>query len=343
MKATAGEIAQLVGGQVAGNAAAAVTGVAPLDDAGSSDLSFVAEEKYYKNLPQSKAGIVLIHKNKTAEGKTAILVDHPQLAFLKILNVIAKEKETVVSGIHPTAIVAKDAILGANVAIGPYAVVESGAKIGDGSSIGALSFIGHKTALGKNCKIYPRVTLREEITLGDRVTVHSGTVIGTDGFGYAFINKEHVKIPQIGTVEIDDDVEIGSNAAIDRATMGKTVIGAGSKIDNLVQIAHNVKLGKGCIIVSQAGIAGSCNLGNFVTLAGQVGIGDHVNIGDGVIAAAQSGVPNDVPAGSIIFGSPARPIREERKIQVIIGKLPEIYDDIKKLKKQSGLALEKSS
>lgn len=343
MKATAAEIAQLVGGQVAGNASAAVTGVAPLDDAESTDLSFVAEEKYYKNLPQSKAGVVLIHKNKAAEGKTAILVDQPQLAFLKILNVIAKEKEIAASGIHPTAVVAKDAVLGANVAIGPYAVVESGVKIGDGSSIGALSFIGSRTVLGKNCKIYPRVTLREEISLGDRVTIHSGTVIGTDGFGYAFINKEHVKIPQVGTVEIGDDVEIGSNATIDRATMGKTVIGAGSKIDNLVQIAHNVKLGKGCIIVAQAGIAGSCNLGNFVTLAGQVGIGDHVNIGDGVIAAAQSGVPNDVPAGSIIFGSPARPIREERKIQVIVGRLPEIYDDVKKLKKLSGLALEKSS
>lgn len=343
MKLSAAEIANLVGGEVAGDATLTIHGLAPLSDSTAKDLSYVGEERYYKDLPASKAGVVLIHKNRAVEGRTAVCVDNPQFAFLKILNAFAKEKEDKPAGIHPSAIVSPEAKIGAQVNLGPYCVIEAGAEIGDGSTIGAHAFIGKKALLGKNCRIFPNVTIREEVKLGDRVTVHSGTVIGADGFGYAYADKKHHKIPQIGTVEIGNDVEIGANAAIDRATMGKTVIGDGTKIDNLVQIAHNVRIGMGCLIISQAGIAGSCNLGNFVTLAGQVGVGDHVDIGDGVIAAAQSGIPNDVPAGSIIFGSPARPIREERKIQVIIGRLPEIYDDLKKLKKQSALTLEKSS
>jgi UDP-3-O-[3-hydroxymyristoyl] glucosamine N-acyltransferase len=224
--------------------------------------------------------------------------------------------------------------LGQNVSIGAHTVIESGVQIGDQTQIGPLCFIGKDTIIGKNTKLYPHVTVREETQIGNQVILHSGAVVGSDGFGYATRGGIHHKIPQIGTVEIGDDVEIGANVTIDRATLGKTIIGKGSKIDNLVQIAHNVQIGEGCILVSQAGVAGSSQLGKYVTLAGQVGVVGHVKLGDQVIAAAQSGIPNDVPAGSVVFGSPARPIQEERKIQVIIGKLPKIYEEFKKIKKR---------
>lgn len=333
MQLTAKDIKGIVGGELRGDEQTTVTGVAPLQEASPKDLTFLNNPKFMKDLASSKAGIVFLKKGTEINNRTVIFVENPQLAFSQILSLIANEREPAARFIHPTAIVAESARIGADVAIGALSVIEAGAVIGDGTTIDAQSFVGKNSTVGKNCKIYPQATIREDVTMRDGVIVHSGAVIGADGFGYVTVDRTHQKIPQIGGVEIGENVEIGANVTIDRATIGKTVIGKGTKIDNLVMIAHNVQIGEGCILVSQAGVAGSSRLGNFVTLAGQVGVVGHVSIGDGVIAAAQSGIPNDVPAGSIVFGSPARPIQKERKIQVIVGKLPKIYDEFRKIKK----------
>lgn len=333
MKLTALEIANITQGKLIGNNDHMITGVAPLIDASQTDLSYISEKKYFKLLVNSKAGVILAKNGETISNRNAIFVDDPQFAFLKILELISQEKEKKQSYIHPSATLSPKAIIGKNVTIQAQCVIEDDVIIEDETFIGALSFIGEKTKIGKNCKIYPHVTIRENSHIGNRVIIHSGTVIGSDGFGYAFKDLVHHKIPQIGMVQIDDDVEIGSNVSIDRATMGKTWIGQGTKIDNLVQIAHNVQIGPGCIIVAQVGIAGSARLGKFVTLAGQSAVNGHIEIGDRVIAAAQSGIPNNLEAGAIVFGTPARPIQIEKRIQVIISKLPKIYDDFKKIKK----------
>ncbi|MDI6642137.1 MAG: UDP-3-O-(3-hydroxymyristoyl)glucosamine N-acyltransferase, partial [Elusimicrobiota bacterium] len=242
-------------------------------------------------------------------------------------------------GIHQTAIISKSAKLGENVTIGPYTIIEADVSVGENTVISANCYIGRNSTIGKKCFIYPQVVIRENVTIGNEVIIHSGTVIGSDGFGYFKMQENthmltHIKIPQIGTVEIEDNVEIGACVTIDRATTGKTVIGSGTKIDNLVQIGHNVKIGKNCIIVSQAGIAGSVKIGNNVTIAGQAGIKDHIIIGDGAVVAAQSGVIGDVKHGEIVSGYPARPHKEALKVQAFINKLALTFFSREKKDKQ---------
>jgi UDP-3-O-[3-hydroxymyristoyl] glucosamine N-acyltransferase (EC 2.3.1.-) len=251
-----------------------------------------------------------------------------------MISLISPEDTKHPKGIHKTAIIAKSVKLGKGVAVGPFCVIEEGAQIGDRSVIYASCYIGYKTKIGKDCLIYPKISIRDKITIGDRVIIHGGTVIGSDGFGFATVKGLHHKIPQIGTVVIEDDVEIGANVTIDRARFDKTIIGRGTKIDNLVQIAHNVVVGENSIIVAQAGISGSTVIGNNVTLAGQAGLVGHITIGDGAIVAAQAGVTKSVPPNTMVSGYPAREHESARKVIACVQRLPELVETIRDLKKR---------
>ncbi|MCX5778098.1 MAG: UDP-3-O-(3-hydroxymyristoyl)glucosamine N-acyltransferase [Elusimicrobia bacterium] len=335
MKITSYDIAKIVEGQLIGNPAVVITGAAGLADAGCADVSFLGNAKYTALLETTKAGLLLLRANDNAFGKPHILVPDPQLAFAKILGEISNEIPSVTAGVHPTAVISPRATIGQRVAIGALVVIEDGAVIGDGTVIFAHGYIGRDTQIGADCIIYPQVTVRESCIIGKRVIIHAGAVVGADGFGFVPTKTGLYKIPQIGTVIIGDDVEIGANTTIDRGTTGATIIGKGTKIDNLVQIAHNVHIGNNCILVSQVGIAGSAIIGNGVTFGGQSGTVGHNTIGDGAVIAARGGVFGDVKAKEVVSGYPARPHREALKIQAILSKLPTLYKEIKEaLKKE---------
>ncbi len=341
MKITLKELASIVGGELEGNGQHAVMGVRNLEEATENDVTFLQSAKLEHLLAASKAGCVFLapeYRQKAGSKGNFIYVKNPQLAFAKVLEMI--EKETQVKrppGYHPSAVISPLARLGKDVHLGPMTVIEKGAVIGNRSKIDAQSYVGQNARIGADCLIYPQVVIRENVSIGDRVILHSGVVIGSDGYGYAQTESGHFKIPQIGRVTIENDVEIGANTTVDRATIGETVIGEGTKIDNLVQIAHNVKIGKRCLIVAQVGIAGSSELGDGVVLAGQVGVADHIKIGSGAVVGAQSGVMQAVPERAIHFGSPSRPHIEAMRILALLGRLPELSDKVKKLAK----ALEK--
>lgn len=309
MNITVEELASLIGGYVAPEAhGMRITGAASIADAGEGQITFFGNARYLAALKRSRASAALVPLDFAGEIPAALVrVQNPSLAFAQLLEKFAPVPVVHLPGIHPTAVIGENVSLGENVSIQPYAVIESGVQIGAHTFVGAHSFIGQDSQLGADCQIHPQVTLRERTLLGARVTIHSGTVIGSDGFGYEFSQGAHRKIPQIGCVQIDDDVEIGANVAIDRARFGRTWIQAGTKIDNLVQIAHNVTIGKHCILVSQVGISGSTRLGNYVTLAGQVGLVGHIEIGDAAIIGAKSGVSKNVPGKEHWFGIPAVP------------------------------------
>jgi UDP-3-O-[3-hydroxymyristoyl] glucosamine N-acyltransferase len=336
---TVRSLAELVGGLVLGDGAdTVITGVNDLKSAGPSELSFLGNTKYEPQARASRAGAILADAADAAKlGGTRIQVESPSAAFGRITPLFASAPVRYEPGIHPTAIIAPDAVLGAGVTIQPHVVIGAGVRIGAGTVIGASSFIGEHSTIGENCLIYPLVTLRERSVLGTRVIIHSGAVIGADGFGYTFQEGRYVKIEHTGHVQIDDDVEIGANATIDRARFGRTHIGEGTKIDNLVMIGHNVTIGAHCVIVGQVGISGSSTLGRYVTLAGQVGLAGHLTVGDRATLTAQSGVTKDVPPGAVMSGSHARPVRERLKLEALTGRLPEMLERIKELEKKVGL------
>ena len=334
MRKTLAEIAKIVEGEVVGDKNVVITGLSGIKEAEKGDLTFLANSKYLPLLKKTNASAIIIPRDLKVSGKSFIRTNNPSLAFAQIMSMMSDAGKSVLKGIHKTAIVGSGVILGKNVSIGPYVVVEDKVKIGDNTIVYAGTYIGYETAIGKDCLIYPHVTIREKILIGQRVIIHSGTVVGSDGFGYEQQGGVHKKIPQIGTVLIEDDVEIGANVTIDRARMNKTVIGKGTKIDNLVQIAHNVIIGEHCIIVAQVGISGSVVVEKGVVLAGQAGVGGHLTIGEGSIIAAQAAVMKSIPAHSKVSGSPARPYMEHQRAMAAMQKLPAYANVIQDFKKR---------
>ena len=328
MRKTLKEIAEFLGGEIVGDPNMIITGVCGIKEAKNGDITFVANPKYLGLMDNTEASAIITSLEVKEGPRPIIRIENPSLAFARMVSLIAPSEVQHPKGIHPTAIIGEDVRLGKDVAIGAYVVIADGVEIADGTVIYAGCYIGHFTKIGKDCLIYPNVSVRERVVIGNKVVVHSGTVIGSDGFGFAAVKGMHQRIPQIGTVIIEDDVDIGSNVTIDRARFDKTVIGKGTKIDNLVQIAHNVIIGQNSIIVAQAGISGSTTIGNGVILAGQAGIVGHINIGDGAVVAAQAGVTKSVPAKTKVSGYPAKPHSIAKRVNAYVQRLPQTMKSI---------------
>lgn len=336
MRLTAAEIARRLGAELVGDGSVVIEGVGGVRDARPGEIAFVALPRYAAEAAHTKASALIVYKDWTAGAPCPILkVDRPDRAFAEVARWFAGPDPVYPPGIHPTALVHPSAKLGEGIHIGPYAVVEEDATIGDRTIVGAHCYIGHGVRIGADCRLFPHVSIREYCVIGQRVWLHNGTVIGSDGFGYDVdASGVRTKQPQIGIVVIGDDVEIGANVTIDRARFGKTRIGNGVKIDNLVQIGHNVVVGDHAVIVAQAGIAGSVIIGEKAILAGQAGIAGHLNIGAGAIVGGQAGVTKDVPPGAYVIGFPAAPQKEVARQHAALARLPELRERLLALEKR---------
>jgi UDP-3-O-[3-hydroxymyristoyl] glucosamine N-acyltransferase len=332
MPLNAAEIAALVQGEVVGNEALPLTGFAPANTAREGDLTFAENETYFAAAEESAASAILVSGDFKSDKKTLIRVKNARVAFAKVLPLFFPEPKFS-PGVHPSAVVAASAQVDPGAHIGPGCIVGERVKLGPGVVLEGLDHVGADSVLGEGTHLQPNVTIYPRSQIGRRVRIHAGAVIGSDGFGYVFDQGAHLKVPQIGQVVLGDDVEIGANVTIDRGALGPTVIGRGTKIDNLVQIAHNVQIGEHCIVVAQAGVAGSTKLGAYVTLAGQVGIAGHLKIGDKATIAAQSGVMHDIGEGEKWFGSPAQPDRQMKRQLLALQQLPELLRRVKELEK----------
>lgn len=328
------DVARLIGGRVVGKGSTRITGICGIREASAGHLTFVANSRYAHLLAETKASAVITSAAVHSAPLPMVQTDNPSLAFAKLASYVHPESEEHPQGVSSKAWIAKKVRLGKGTAVQAFAVIEEGAQIGDRTVIYAGCYIGRNARIGNDCLIYPNVSIREKVEVGHRVIVHSGTVIGSDGFGFATVQGVHHKIPQIGTVVIEDDVEIGANVTIDRARFGKTVVGKGTKIDNLVQIAHNVVLGPNCIVVAQAGISGSTSLGSNVVLAGQSGVVGHITVGDNVMVGAQSGVSKSVPANTHVWGYPAKPLSKAKRINASVQRLPELFRKVEELQRR---------
>jgi UDP-3-O-[3-hydroxymyristoyl] glucosamine N-acyltransferase len=334
MSRTVNEIAKHIHGKVFGNGDIEIKSLSGIKEAQPGDITFVANSKYFPLVEKTKASAIICPEHFTAEGHTLIQTGNPSLSFAKVVPLFMEEPPPPARGIHPTAIIGPDVVLGNDVSVGPYTVIEREAHIGARTVIGSQCFIGYRASVGQDSLIYPNVSIRERVAIGSRVIVHCGTVIGSDGFGFVNIEGRHEKIPQVGTVEVCDDVEIGANVTIDRARFDKTVIGAGTKIDNLVQIAHNVRIGEHCLIVAQVGISGSDIIEDRVVLAGQAGLAGHLTVGEGAIVAAQAGVVSSIPPHTMVSGYPAKPHQTAKRINAHIQRLPVYVKKLSELQKQ---------
>jgi UDP-3-O-[3-hydroxymyristoyl] glucosamine N-acyltransferase len=338
VQVTVRQLAELVAGTVVGDGDLPIAAARCLDEAEPGDISFIENDKHLEELHTCRASAVVVPRLTPANGQVLIQVADPLAAFVTIVRHLHGRPEPEPHGIDRLASVHPTAQIGAGTSILPFAVVGEGTTVGERSWIHSHVVIGRYCRLGHEVVLYPGVVLYDGTVLGDRVIVHGNAVLGADGFGYRMQNGRHVKVPQLGYVEIGDDVEVGACTTIDRGTFRATKVGTGTKIDNLVQVGHNCRIGRHNLLVSQMGIAGSSSTGDYVVIAGQVGVVGHVHIGDRSMIGGQAGVTKDVPADQQMLGSPATPVREQKRILMSLEKLPEIRKDLRKIKQHLGMA-----
>jgi len=329
------EIAELVDGRLTKDGHITITGAGSLEHAREGEITYIDRAELMSEADSSRASAFIAPKNAARGRKPMILTEDPRLAFSKVLEVFAPKPRTY-PGVHPMAVVDESAKLGDSVSIGAHAYVGENAEIGDGVVIYPTAYVGNEARIGDGCVIYPQVYLGDRCLLGNRVVLQPGASVGGDGFGYVQENGHQKKIPQVGTVIIEDDVEIGANCTVDRATLGATKIGRGTKIDDHVHVAHNVLIGEDCLICGQVGISGSARIGNRVIMAGQVGVNDHITIGDDIVIGGQAGVFSDLPEPGYYSGYPARPHNHSLRVLAATHKLPELLKRIKEIEKTLG-------
>lgn len=337
MTRTANELAEFLDCALEGDGSALVSGVAAPASARATDLIYVETPRHLDRAGASGARCAVIAPGLALEGKTLLRAANPKLAFARAAAWLLPPTP-IATGIHPTAVIAPSAELGPGVGVGPYAVIEDGVNVGEGTQIGAFCFIGREARLGEQCRLYPHVTLYAGARLANRVILHSGAVIGSDGFGYVAADGKRLKFPQVGGVELGDDVEIGANTTIDRGSLERTQIHAGTKLDNLVHIAHNVQIGENTVIAAQTGVSGSVVIGRDVAFGGQAGLGDHCEIQDGAVIGGQAGIlPGKiVRSGQIVWGTPARSLEKFKEQFAWLGRLPELAARVRNLEKRGG-------
>ncbi len=330
------EIADILSGRLMGDAECDITGIARIESAKEGDITYISHPKYEKYLSKTSAACIIVSRDtKVKTTKTLLFVEQPNLAVIKLANLFYK-KTPPPAGISFTASVSNNAVIDKTASIGTFCVLSENCRVGKGTILYSQVYLGEGSSVGDDCSIYPGVIIRDGVKIKDRVVIHSGSVIGADGFGYIEKAGERVKIPSHGGVIIENDVEIGANTTIDRATFGNTIIGRGTKIDNLVHIAHNVLIGENSVIVAQVGISGSTEIGHNVIIAGQAGIGEHLIIGNNVRIGGQSGVTKSIRDGEEVSGYPAQEHKRSRKAYSLLMRLPEIYERLRRLEKKVG-------